>query len=67
VHHVDDAYDRGAIIAQERVPVEPGDTPETLAARVLAAEHHLYPRALQALALGLTAATAATAATAVNR
>jgi phosphoribosylglycinamide formyltransferase-1 len=53
VHQVDDAFDRGAIVAQERVPVEPGDTPESLAARVLAAEHRLYPRALHALALTL--------------
>jgi formyltetrahydrofolate-dependent phosphoribosylglycinamide formyltransferase len=53
VHHVDDVYDRGAIIAQERVPVLPGDTPDALATRVLAAEHHVYPRALQALALQL--------------
>jgi phosphoribosylglycinamide formyltransferase-1 len=53
VHQVDDVYDRGAIIAQERVPVEPGDTPDSLAARVLAAEHRLYPRALQTLALQL--------------
>ncbi|MFI5246039.1 MAG: phosphoribosylglycinamide formyltransferase [Gemmatimonadales bacterium] len=53
VHQVDDAYDRGAIVAQERVPVEPGDTPDTLAARVLAAEHRLYPRTLQSLALAL--------------
>jgi len=50
VHQVDDVYDRGAIIAQERVPVKPGDTADTLAARVLAAEHHLYPRTLDALA-----------------
>jgi phosphoribosylglycinamide formyltransferase 1 len=55
VHQVDDVYDRGAIIAQERVPVEPGDTPESLAARVLAAEHRLYPRTLHALALTLAA------------
>jgi phosphoribosylglycinamide formyltransferase-1 len=34
------------------VPVLPGDTPETLAARVLAAEHRLYPRALALVALG---------------
>jgi formyltetrahydrofolate-dependent phosphoribosylglycinamide formyltransferase len=53
VHQVDDVYDRGAIIAQEHVPVEAGDTPDSLAARVLAAEHRLYPRALQALALQL--------------
>ncbi|MGH7653859.1 MAG: phosphoribosylglycinamide formyltransferase [Gemmatimonadaceae bacterium] len=50
VHQVDDAFDRGAIIAQERVAVEPGDTPDSLAARVLAAEHRLYPRTLDALA-----------------
>lgn len=50
VHQVDDVYDRGAILAQERVPVMPGDTADTLAARVLTAEHHLYPRALDALA-----------------
>jgi phosphoribosylglycinamide formyltransferase-1 len=54
VHQVDDAYDRGPIIAQERVRVEPGDTPDSLAARVLAAEHRLYPRTLQALALALS-------------
>lgn len=58
VHHVDDAYDRGAIVAQERVPVEPGDTADSLAARVLAAEHRLYPRTLHALALAISHATA---------
>ncbi|MFI5246760.1 MAG: formyltransferase family protein, partial [Gemmatimonadales bacterium] len=54
VHHVDHVYDRGAIIAQERVPVEPGDTPDSLAARVLAAEHRLYPRTIQVLAIKLS-------------
>ncbi|KXK55176.1 MAG: phosphoribosylglycinamide formyltransferase [Chlorobi bacterium] len=44
VHLVDQEYDTGAIIAQERVPVLPDDTPETLAARVLQAEHHLLPQ-----------------------
>jgi formyltetrahydrofolate-dependent phosphoribosylglycinamide formyltransferase len=53
VHHVDEQYDRGAIIAQERVPVKPGDTADSLAARVLHAEHHLYPRSIEALALSL--------------
>lgn len=43
VHLADEEYDTGPIIAQERVPVLPGDTPETLAARVLEAEHRLYP------------------------
>ncbi|MGD8729482.1 MAG: phosphoribosylglycinamide formyltransferase [Gemmatimonadota bacterium] len=36
VHFVDEEYDRGAILGQRRVTVEPGDTPEDLAARVLA-------------------------------
>jgi phosphoribosylglycinamide formyltransferase-1 len=40
---VDEAYDRGTILAQARVPVLPDDTPERLAARVLAAEHRLLP------------------------
>ena len=50
VHFVDEAFDRGAIIAQERVPVMKGDTPETLAARVLEAEHRLLPRVVLDLA-----------------
>ena len=50
VHQVNDVFDRGAIIAQERVAVEHGDTADSLAARVLAAEHRLYPRTLDALA-----------------
>jgi formyltetrahydrofolate-dependent phosphoribosylglycinamide formyltransferase len=56
VHFVDENYDRGEIIAQERVPVEPGDTEDSLAARVLAAEHRLYPRTLHSLALDLARA-----------
>jgi formyltetrahydrofolate-dependent phosphoribosylglycinamide formyltransferase len=50
VHYVDEQYDRGPIIAQARVPVRPGDTPETLAARVLEAEHQLLPRVVLELA-----------------
>ena len=50
VHFVDDVYDHGAVIAQARVPVHGDDTPETLAARVLAAEHALYPRTLHEVA-----------------
>lgn len=52
VHLVDAAYDTGPIVLQACVPVEPGDTPATLAARVLAAEHEIYPRALALLASG---------------
>jgi formyltetrahydrofolate-dependent phosphoribosylglycinamide formyltransferase len=50
VHYVDEEYDRGPIIAQARVPVRPGDTPETLAVRVLEAEHRLLPQVVLELA-----------------
>ena len=50
VHYVDEQYDRGPIIAQARVPVRPGDTAETLAARVLEAEHRLLPLVVLELA-----------------
>jgi len=46
VHIVNDEYDRGKIIMQENVPVLHDDTPETLAARVLDAEHRILPRAV---------------------
>ena len=46
VHFVSPVVDAGAIVAQAVVPVEADDTRETLAARVLAAEHRLYPRAI---------------------
>ncbi|MGH7702488.1 MAG: phosphoribosylglycinamide formyltransferase [Gemmatimonadales bacterium] len=50
VHLVDEVYDRGAILAQRRVPVQPGDSPETLAARVLEEEHRLLPAVVLAAA-----------------
>jgi phosphoribosylglycinamide formyltransferase-1 len=50
VHHVDERYDEGAIIAQWPVPVLPGDSPQSLAARVLRTEHRLYPVAVAAIA-----------------
>ena len=50
VHYVDEEYDRGPIIAQWPVPVRPGDTPETLAARVLEVEHRLLPSVVLELA-----------------
>jgi phosphoribosylglycinamide formyltransferase-1 len=50
VHFVDDVYDHGAVIAQWPVPVLPGDDEHTLAARVLRAEHLLFPRVVDALA-----------------
>lgn len=50
VHWVDAGMDTGSVIAQTRVPVEPADTPESLHARIQAAEARLYPEVLQNLA-----------------
>ena len=50
VHYVDEHYDRGPVIAHLPVPVRGGDSAETLAARVLAAEHQLLPRVVTLLA-----------------
>ena len=50
VHLVDEAYDHGATLAQARVPVLPGDTPERLAERVLQQEHQLLPAVVLAAA-----------------
>jgi formyltetrahydrofolate-dependent phosphoribosylglycinamide formyltransferase len=61
VHFVTDEMDEGPVIAQAAVPVLPGDTEATLAARVLAQEHVLYPLALR-VAAGETAAPADAAA-----
>ena len=48
VHLVTEGVDEGPVLGQARVPVEAGDTPTTLAARVRVAEHRLYPEALAA-------------------
>ena len=52
VHFVDEVYDHGAVIAQWPVPVLPQDDDHALAARVLRAEHLLYPRVVHAVAAG---------------
>ncbi|MFN3868437.1 MAG: phosphoribosylglycinamide formyltransferase [Hyphomicrobiaceae bacterium] len=52
VHFVRLEMDTGPIVAQAAVPVLPGDDAETLGARVLAAEHKLYPNALRLVASG---------------
>ena len=49
IHEVDEVYDRGRILAQWPIRVSPDDTPEALAARVLAIEHRLYPRVADAV------------------
>jgi len=52
VHLVDEIYDHGRILEHVKVPVLEGDTPETLAARVLLEEHKLYPRVIDNLIKG---------------
>ena len=52
VHLVDEEYDHGPVVAQTQVPVLPGDTPSTLAARVLEQEHILYPKTIHRIATG---------------
>ena len=47
VHYVDARVDHGDIILQREVPILPGDTPESLHARIQEAEHVLYPEALE--------------------
>jgi phosphoribosylglycinamide formyltransferase-1 len=46
VHIVTEELDAGEVLGQTEVPIEPGDTPQSLEPRVLAAEHALYPRVL---------------------
>lgn len=52
VHFVTPGLDEGPAILQARVPVLPGDTPDTLSARILVEEHRIYPEALRLLASG---------------
>ncbi len=52
VHFVSPGVDEGPAILQARVPVLPGDTPDTLAERVLVEEHRIYPEALALVARG---------------
>lgn len=47
IHRVNAHYDEGAVLLQARCPVLPGDTVETLAARVLQLEHFYYPRVVE--------------------
>ena len=49
IHFVDEGVDTGPVIRQERIPVEPGDTFETLRARVQAVEHRLLPQVVREL------------------
>lgn len=55
VHIVTERLDDGPILAQARVPILAGDTPDSLAARVLEQEHRIYPQALACHAASLAA------------
>jgi phosphoribosylglycinamide formyltransferase-1 len=46
VHFVDEGTDTGPVVLQRTVPIGPGDTEETLSARILEVEHVLYPEAI---------------------
>jgi phosphoribosylglycinamide formyltransferase-1 len=52
VHFVDEGTDTGPIVLQAAVPVERGDTEDTLAARILVEEHRIYPEAVRLFAEG---------------
>ena len=54
VHFADEAVDHGPIVAQESVPVLPGDDEETLHERIKAVEHRLYPEAVRLVVSGHT-------------
>ena len=66
VHLVTETMDAGPILAQAAVPVLPDDTEDTLAARVLAQEHAIYPAALAACAAGYPPALPAACAALAN-
>jgi phosphoribosylglycinamide formyltransferase-1 len=66
VHLVTQTMDEGPILAQAAVPVLPGDTADTLAARVLAQEHRIYPLALRCFASDVAGVSAAATAALVN-
>jgi phosphoribosylglycinamide formyltransferase-1 len=52
VHFVRPAMDDGPVIVQKKLAIQPGDTPDTLAARVLTLEHQAYPEAIRLIAEG---------------
>ncbi|MEX0970376.1 MAG: phosphoribosylglycinamide formyltransferase [Paracoccaceae bacterium] len=54
VHLVDETLDGGPILGQSTMDIDPDDTPETLAARLLKREHMLYPQILREFAAGLS-------------
>ncbi len=57
VHLVDEEYDRGPVILQRTVPIDPGETAQSLAAKVLVLEHELLPEAIRMFAEGYAQTT----------
>ena len=53
IHYTNERYDEGAVICQHKCPVLPGDTVETLAARIHVLEYEYYPKAIEQLVLDL--------------
>lgn len=49
IHYVDEHYDEGDVVFQTACPLDPADSPEQIAARVLALEHHHYPEVVEQL------------------
>ncbi len=49
IHYVNEVYDDGRIIQQERCKVKPGDSPDSLAQRIHTLEHHYYPQVIEKL------------------
>jgi len=60
VHLVDEEFDHGAIVLQKQIPIEPGDTAQGVAAKVLQVEHEIYPQALRLFAEGRISVTGRT-------
>jgi len=52
VHVVNEEFDRGPIVMQKTIDIDPEDTPDSLAAKVLTVEHEIFPLALKAFAEG---------------
>jgi phosphoribosylglycinamide formyltransferase-1 len=52
IHLVNREYDKGAPLFQARCPVEPGDTPETLAARIHSLEYEFFPAIIEKTIMG---------------
>ena len=49
VHYVNEAYDEGAVIMQQEIPVTSGDTPESVAEKVHALEYEYFPKAVESV------------------